>query len=836
MRRFLVVLALACTLSSATSAQVRSAAVHEDWSGVVHAAQQAALSRLQHAGTNVSITWNHANATPAFLAGRLSPAGYKNTFPSPQDAALAYINENRALFLLTDPTAELRPLKVENDNIGMTHVRLQQTFHDLRVVGAQLVVHFARDGSVSSVNGRYSPIPRTAVIPGISAQQALSVAAAAAKAPAASQELVIYLKDYTPLLAYEVHLPTPMAPHQKVTVDAQSGAVLDLDDGIRYDGPDVGSGLGVFGETRSLNIYLSGGTYYLIDASKPMYTAPIDSMKGVVNTYDAHNDTSDSNPYHQATLVYDPNGDKLFNDSARFAAAVDAHYFTGKVYDYYKTHFNRNSWNNAGGTLTNAVHYLYKYNNAFWNGSFMSYGDGDGVEFANLAGGFDVIVHEITHGVTESTANLEYRGQSGALNESYSDVMACMADSTNWTIGEDVYTPGTPGDALRSLSDPHQGATGIADPRWQPAVMGEYLYMPYTNDNDHGGVHTNSGVPNHAAYYVGTSIGHGRTEQIYYRTLVYYLTPKSVFVDARILSLQAAADLYGSGGVEYAAVATAFDNVGITADLPRTNELAYDNGSPTSNVFETDANWGLVNRLSPSGSGKLITMEFLYKGDNNPSGNGSFVLKVFADGGGKPGNNLFTSAPVTPGSSAIGDWFTVDVQSQNINVNGDFYVGLFYDGVNQPLIAADTIPNDRAWEWDNTQSKWTLLDQNSYFPITLFIRGIVSTATGVHTAANDSPVKYSLLQNYPNPFNPSTTIQYALPQRAQVRLTVYNTLGQEVAQLVNGEMEAGYHSVRFDADRFASGVYFYRLSAVPVAGQDGQAGSYVETKKFLLIR
>ena len=137
----------------------------------------------------------------------------------------------------------------------------------------------------------------------------------------------------------------------------------------------------------------------------------------------------------------------------------------------------------------------------------MTYGDGDGIQFSNLAGAFDVTAHEITHGITQSTAALEYEGQSGALNESYSDVMAAMADNANWTIGEDVYTPSISGDALRDLSNPHQGGSSLNDAGWQPATMGEFLYMPYTDDQDYGGVHINSGIPNHAAYLVANQIG-----------------------------------------------------------------------------------------------------------------------------------------------------------------------------------------------------------------------------------------------------------------------------------------------------------------------------------------
>ena len=227
------------------------------------------------------------------------------------------------------------------------------------------------------------------------------------------------------------------APKQRVIVDAQSGNVLYKDTGIRYDGPDTGSGEGLNGENRILNIYLSQGKYYLLDATKSMYIPPVSNEEGVIETYTANNSTNQDNPYDMAEIVYDPDNDKIFTD----AAAVDAHFFTEKVYEYYNTNFGRNSWDNNGGSLTNMVHYSNEYNNAFWNGAFMSYGDGDGNTFSNLAGAYDVIVHEITHGITQSTAGLEYQGQSGALNESYSDIMAAMADNDDWQIGEDIYTP-----------------------------------------------------------------------------------------------------------------------------------------------------------------------------------------------------------------------------------------------------------------------------------------------------------------------------------------------------------------------------------------------------------
>jgi Zn-dependent metalloprotease len=192
----------------------------------------------------------------------------------------------------------------------------------------------------------------------------------------------------------------------------------------------------------------------------------------------------------------------------------------------------------------------------------MVYGDGDGVTFIPLSGGLDVIGHEMTHGVDQSTANLNYTYQSGALNESLSDVFGCFVEmygkpnkstTDKWNMGEDVYTPGTSGDALRSLANPKLYG--------QPDNMSGYV----NTSSDNGGVHTNSGIPNKAAYLIATNanVGIAKAEQIYYRALTVYLTSSSQFHDERVAVAQAAADLYGAGGAEVTAVNSAFTTVGI---------------------------------------------------------------------------------------------------------------------------------------------------------------------------------------------------------------------------------------------------------------------------------
>jgi Zn-dependent metalloprotease len=239
--------------------------------------------------------------------------------------------------------------------------------------------------------------------------------------------------------------------------------------------------------------------------------------------FDCHN-----NPTARgATLV------RKESDSNTGDAAVDeAFEGVGKTYDFYSEVFQRNSIDNAGMRLDSYVHYDENYANAFWDGRKMIFGDGDGFLFSRLTQALDVIAHELTHGVTQYTANLEYRGQSGALNESVSDVFGSLvkqwslsqsAAEADWLIGAECWTPHIDGDALRSMKDPGSAfddPTIGKDP--QPGHMRDYKKLPETPDDDMGGVHINSGIPNHAFYLFATDIGGPAWEtagQVWYEAL-----------------------------------------------------------------------------------------------------------------------------------------------------------------------------------------------------------------------------------------------------------------------------------------------------------------------------
>ena len=236
--------------------------------------------------------------------------------------------------------------------------------------------------------------------------------------------------------------------------------------------------------------------------------------------------------------------------------------------------YGRDSLDGAGLSLDSTVHYGQQYQNAFWDGQRMVIGDGDGVIFGRFSASVDVIAHELTHGLTERTAALVYEGQPGALNESVSDVFGSLvrqrvrgqtAAEADWLIGAELLLPGVDGVALRSLKAP---GTAYDDPRLgtdpQPATMSGYVET--TDDN--GGVHINSGIPNHAFHLVATTIGGYAWEQagqVWYDTLTGgRLSAAASFTEFAAATVAAAASRYGAGSAQESAVRDAWTAVEVT--------------------------------------------------------------------------------------------------------------------------------------------------------------------------------------------------------------------------------------------------------------------------------
>jgi len=267
-------------------------------------------------------------------------------------------------------------------------------------------------------------------------------------------------------------------------------------------------------------------------------------------------------------------------DPSSDVAVNEAYDYSGDTYDFYQQVFNRNSVDDHGLTLTSTVHYDNGYDNALWDGKQMVYGDGDGVHFQRFTICLDVIGHELTHGVTQNEAQLVYQGQSGALNESVSDVFGSLvkqwvnnqtADQADWLIGAGLFTDTVQGKALRSMSQP---GTAYDDPDIgkdpQPDSMDNYV----ETDRDHGGVHINSGIPNRAFYLAATAIGGYAWQKaglIWYRTLTGSLNPNADFQTMANATTTVAGAVFGQDSDEQKAVSDAWSTVGLA---PTASQIA----------------------------------------------------------------------------------------------------------------------------------------------------------------------------------------------------------------------------------------------------------------------
>ncbi|MFJ4907551.1 M4 family metallopeptidase [Streptomyces sp. NPDC093249] len=294
--------------------------------------------------------------------------------------------------------------------------------------------------------------------------------------------------------------------------------------------------------------------------------APSDSSKPNRTIYDAG---------HQEVLP----GRKVRGegDAPGTDATVNrAHAGLGATFDLFRAVYGRDSLDGAGLPLHASVHYGERYNNAFWDGQQMVFGDGDGDLFLDFTIPVDVIGHELTHGFTQHTANLEYYGQSGALNESVSDVFGVLvkqhalgqsATQADWLIGAGLLGPGVDhGTALRSMKAPGTAYDDDVlgkDP--QPGHMDHYV----RTSRDNGGVHINSGIPNHAFYLLATELGGNaweRAGQIWYDVMTGgTLTPEDRFAEFAAATVAAARARYGDG-TELQAVLKAWSAVGLPSD------------------------------------------------------------------------------------------------------------------------------------------------------------------------------------------------------------------------------------------------------------------------------
>jgi len=495
--------------------------------------------------------------------------------------ALAFIAGRKATFGINRPDEELNLVSEKADNLGKTHLKFQQVYQGIPVWGARTIVHFEDDQTIYLVGGQLIPTPQISTKPAVSeaaaSTQALGVIKKLLTANddlQAKAELVVYPFQKTARLVQLVTVtsPTDGGLRWRVFVDAQTGEVIDKFNDIEFDGPDTGQGPDVHDVNQTFPIYLLSGDYIMYDATR---VAPI-------YTYE--------NYYGGGPISTDPDGDKIWDDNPGEKADVSGHVNAGLTIDYFWNTFGRSSFDGAGSDLIVNVHDSAYVNNAYWNGAALNFADGDGVNYLPFSGSLDVVAHEFSHGVTDYTAGLIYRFQSGALNESFSDVFGSCVDRDDWLLGEEIRL--SPPGFIRSMEDPT--LTG------QPDHMDNYLWYPIETDN--GGVHINSGIPNHAFYFAASLTSRDVAEQVWYRALTTYLTPSSGMYFWSAMIMQSTADLYGEGSTEYDNILLALSQVGFNSTYTVPEEMTMSNivgtvsydtvwiHNPTSNTVTVTVN------------------------------------------------------------------------------------------------------------------------------------------------------------------------------------------------------------------------------------------------------
>ena len=513
------------------------------------------------------VQYNDRNGTPAFMSRPLANTRAKSLHVTAAERARGFISDNPALFRIREPRRELDAVATLDGPLGNQHVCFRQTYQGLPLWAHDLVVHL-RGGEPYAFNGRYSPTPAAIrnLSPTVTANGAAEIVASHLDerttlnripddmrdlldydGPVAELGIWIDPDTQDPLLSWHLVMRPNWRERWYYVVAANDGTVLDFYNGTVFDGPAMGRGVDVAGQTRTINTYEVDDSFFMIDASRATFATEqpnlLNDPRGAIWTLDARSNdlSSDASVFHVLS------SDNSWDDPV----AVSAHHHTGRAFQYFFDVHGRRGIDGRGGTVISIVHVTeddQPMDNAFWNGVFTAYGDGD-VGFRPFAAALDVVAHEMTHGIIERTVNLEYRFQSGALNESFADVFGAMVDRDDWTLAEDIANQSVfASGVLRDMEDPHNGSE--ADEfTWQPAHMDEFLKLEITEDN--GGVHINSGIPNRACFLIADVLGREKTEQIYYRILdARYLNSRSNFVDLRLAALRAAADLFGESGPE----------------------------------------------------------------------------------------------------------------------------------------------------------------------------------------------------------------------------------------------------------------------------------------------
>ncbi|MCA1741420.1 MAG: M4 family metallopeptidase, partial [Bacteroidales bacterium] len=491
------------------------------------------------------------------------------TKAAPEERLYRFLDETKALSGIDNPRESFKIADIRTDELGITRIRTVQQFRGVDIYGAEATVHL--DATRERFTGAFHrPDMNTNTTPSVSAAAAVrrviedvSIETVYRQLSRKEQDILDYVAPSSSLvlyntgednyrLAWAVTVRPNFIEEWKYFIDASGGDVIHKYNNTCSDGPVTAQAYDLNNVLQTISTYLETGTYYLMNISENMYDGA--TGEGAIVTLDANNTSTTDLDYSYVTSS---------NNTWPLKNAVSAHNHATLAYRYLWNTFGRKSVNGLGGNIFSFVNVAEddgtSMENAFWNGKAVFYGNG-GTSFYSLAGALDVAAHELGHGVVSNTANLEYYGQSGAINESYADIFGSMVDRDDWRIGEDITrTSYSPSGALRDMADPYNGGTSLSQPYWQPKSTSEM----YIGTQDNGGVHINSSIGNHAYYLYATAVTKEKAEQVFYKALTDYLTMTSKFIDFRIAVVQAASDLYGASSTEVTKAGEAFTAVGI---------------------------------------------------------------------------------------------------------------------------------------------------------------------------------------------------------------------------------------------------------------------------------
>lgn len=573
---------------------------------------------------------------PVFIETAL-PA--EKAMAAPGDQFFAFMESVKSVTGIAEPAKAFVISDIRTDNEGFTHVRTNRTYNGIPLYGAEPVLHIGKGkqrltGSVGTITGNLASVPvitREAALERV--RNDLQTLTVVREFSEKERKLLGYEQPAISLVYYEtgdnqialtwaVEIRPNVVEVWKYFVDALTGQVLLKFNNTNSDGPATATAVDLNGVSRTIDTYLESGTYYLADVSEAMYNAT--TGDGMILTLDAGNTSTSDLNYNYITSA---------GNTWNHPAAVSAHFNATRTYEYLVSTFSRNSLNAQGGSIISFVNVAEddgsSMENAFWNGKAVFYGNG-GTYFKPLAGALDVAAHELGHGVVSNTANLDYNGQSGAMNEGFADIFGSMVDREDWNIGEDITkTSFSPSGSLRNMADPHNQGTS-ANPYWQPAHTSEM----YLGSADNGGVHMNSGIINHAFYRYATAITKNKAEQVFYRALTNYLTKTSQFIDLRVAVIQSATDLYGAGSNEVVKAGEAFTAVGINDDQPTEPGTDYETNPGQDYLLTYDTNPLNSDRLwrsSTSGTNFVPLTATDMKGKVSVTDDGSAALFVSLD-------------------------------------------------------------------------------------------------------------------------------------------------------------------------------------------------------------